>query len=513
MRYLSVLIIFLCSVSTGWAMGDQEVLYVRPVGACSFSGNGTAYGCAASTNAAGAFIGLNKPLWSATDAQVGKIDPNDILYVCGTHDASNASFRLAPTTDGNATDGHIILDGACPNDPGVIDGKGAGVRLVQLDTRHYFWTRNLTIQNASGQDYAMSIYYGGSRIENRFMIVENCRFLNNATLSVIDFWGHELIVTGNYFDGAGSDVVHIEGGKNVTYTDNICINFSQVDPNGDCLQFNSTMLSDTGTTLIQRNYCKKETDLKYCFLVGDRTGYTEISDNYTECPFATANPIGCSPILVEGKSGNTTFQIRVWRNTIKYGHRCLTLYGGNNPNDRQQVIGNVIIGCGSMGVWVNSTTDNVLIANNTIAENGLLHITALGEHGVYIGKQNSTAVTVINNLFYGNYSGIFYTGTIGATPTYNGYYGQVGFNIHKAGTGSIAVDASEKTEDPKPLPNGARPYRLDGPSPLRKGGTAVDECLSRDGQLCNSPPDIGAYQAHHGGVATGVSTYAAGPKQ
>ena len=84
-----------------------------------------------------------------------------------------------------------------------------------------------------------------------------------------------------------------------------------------------------------------------------------------------------------------------------------------------------------MGVWVNSTTDNVLIANNTIAENGLLHITALGEQGVYIGKQNSTAVTVINNLFYGNYSGIFYTGTIGATPTYNGYYGQVGFNIHK----------------------------------------------------------------------------------
>lgn len=61
-----LLVTVLLSPSLAWANG--ETLYVRPAGTCANNGNGSAYGCAASAGAAGAWNGLINIVYFATTA-------------------------------------------------------------------------------------------------------------------------------------------------------------------------------------------------------------------------------------------------------------------------------------------------------------------------------------------------------------------------------------------------------------------------------------------------------------
>src|SRR5262249_52823681 len=102
------LLLLLATASSVWANG--ETLYVRPTGACANNGDGTAYACAASGGAAGAYIGFSNILTNASNA-VGKVDPGDTLYICGSH----TEMWTVPNLSG--TDPlRITADGACPSD-------------------------------------------------------------------------------------------------------------------------------------------------------------------------------------------------------------------------------------------------------------------------------------------------------------------------------------------------------------------------------------------------------------
>lgn len=514
MRTRLALLLMLSLASNAYALGDQEILYVRPVGACPFNGDGSAYTCAESLNAAGAKIGLSNVLWSATDGTANQVDPNDILYICGTHLVSTVQLRLRPSQDGNATDGAIITDGACPNDPGTIDGENAQGRLVWWDTRLYHTLKNITVRR-SASDYAISAYDNAQQDRDRHLTLDHVIVRDNSlTVTAAWFWGGYITVTNSQGINNTTDNFYFKGGRDVTFEDNAC---TEMAGPADCFQQDATSIAHTGTVKVNRNYCDKTggNDIKYCYLVGPVDGVTEIIGNYAACPVASVDPSGCSPILVDTKvtEGNvTTAALSILRNLTNRGWRGITVYRGV-PAERTLIVGNVVIGAGTLGLWANSTVDNVLIANNTFVNNGLLHAGASGEHAIYLGKfanpDGTSDVTIANNIFAGNYSGIYYVGSMGIAPSYNAYYGQVGVNIEKAGNGSQAVEASALTDEPRFLD--VATYRLDGPSTLRGAGTAVTECIALDGLPCTTPPSIGAYQYHHGGAPGGVLTDAAGP--
>lgn len=500
-----------------YALGDQEVLYVRPAGACAFSGDGTAYTCAASTNAVGARVGLNNVLWSATDGTATQVDPNDILYVCGTHSVTNVdvSSRIRPSQNGNANDGYMIVDGRCPNDPGTISGGGTGARLAWLDDRSYIHVRYMTFRETGSLDYTISGYNQAAQDNDRFLIIEYNNFLDNLlTTAIVWLWGAHFEVNHNYFDNNNADTIYFKGGRDVGASYNVFRRMgTTVATSPDCIQFDSTAVASTGTTILNYNDCDKSgaVNLKYGILAADRTGYTEIIGNRIICPGPSTSPSGCSPILTGHKPSAPTGEFKIHSNYLRYGWRGLTFFAGCNEAYPAQIIGNDIAGAGTLGIWLHSTVDCVLIANNTIVGNGILNAAspASGAHGLYIGKPDTTAVQITNNIFYGNYRGYFFTGTFGTTSSHNDYYGQVSWNIDSGSSQSL--EASALTVDPKFINVATSDHRLDGPSTLRRAGVAVTECIDLNHVHCTSTPDIGAYQAHHGGKPTGtLSPNAAG---
>lgn len=499
-----------------YALGDQELLFVRPSGACLFSGNGKAYDCAASTGALGAWIGLDKVQWSATDATDAAVDPNDILAICGAHLVVSVQTRLRPTVDGNATDGDIITDGACPGDTGSIDGQDVHARLAWYDSRLYHTLRNITIKR-SASDYALSVYDSGQQDRDRYITLDGVIVRDNTNaVTAAWMWGAHITVRNSQGINNYTDNFYIKGGRDFTAEYNSC---TDVHGPADCIQQDSTSIANTGTVKVNYNYCDKAgaNDIKYCYLIGPVNGYTEIIGNVGICPVVSSSPSGCSPLLVDTKvtvGDVTTAEVKILSNTVRNGWRGITVFRGI-PSVRGQLIGNVIDRAGTLGVWMNSTVDNWLIANNTFVNNGLLAVGAGGQHALYIGRfvnpNSAQDITIANNIFANNHSGIYYTGTLGTEPSYNAYYGQVAINIEKAGNGSQALEETALTGNPQFLNYAGDDLRLDGPSVLRQAGTAVTECVARDGTPCTSTPDIGAYQARHDpGTSTGVMTPAAG---
>lgn len=512
-RYVILHVILLWLVTAqAYALGDQELLFVRPSGACLFSGNGKAYDCAASTGALGAWIGLDKVQWSATDATDAAVDPNDILAICGAHLVVSVQTRLRPTVDGNATDGHIITDGgACPGDPGSLDGQDVHARLVWWDSRFYHILKNITVKR-SASDFAISGYDSAQQDRDRYLTLDHVIVRDNVlAATAVWFWGARITVLHSQGINNYTDNFYFKGGRDVTFEHNRC---TDVHGPADCFQQDSTNIASTGTIKINYNDCDKTgaQDIKYCYLVGPVNGPTEIIGNTAICPTISSSASGCSPILVDLKitEGNvSTAEVQILRNTTRKGWRGITYYRGSNGGFRGQIIGNDVCDAGTLGIWLNSTVDNVLIANNTICRNGLLAAGVGGEHGVYIGKPNSTQVFVLNNLFAYNYKDYYFSGTFGTTPANNSYFGQVAYNIEKAGSGQQVLEGTAQTTDPRFLNYVSDNLKLDGPSPLRQAGTAVAECVSRDGIPCTPTPDIGAYQVRHGGAPAGVLTSAA----
>jgi len=494
------------------ALGDQELLYSRQD--CTFNGNGLAKECAASAGALGARKGLNNVLWSATDGTAGSVDPNDILYICGPHDVTDVFTRLRPTVDGNATDGHIITSLDCPGNRGSITSSNNQARLVWWDSRFFHKIQGPgTISGGAANDFVFSCYDSAQQDRDRHLIVDGIHFEGpfNAT-AVFWCWGAHITVINSSMNNTANDAFYYKGGRNSTFTRN---RITTVTGPADCFQQDASGISDTGTVTVTENYCDKTgaQDIKYGLLVGPVNGPTDVSWNTTICPSVSLSPSGCSGILIDTKvdvSNNTTAEITAIGNLIRRGWRGFTLYRGVNAGFRQQIVGNDVCDAGTLGIWLNSTVDNVMIANNTFCRNGLLAAGASGEHAVYVGKPNSTDIDLVNNLFANGQKGYYFNGTFGGTVSHNAYFGQVAYNIEKAGAGSQAIEGTGLTADPKFL-NASVDGRLDGPSLLRGAGTVVAECIARDGQLCTTPPSIGAYQYHHGGAPTGVITSAAGP--
>jgi hypothetical protein len=144
LRYVLIAIIVCLGLeSVAWANG--ETLYYRSATACTFNGDGTAYTCAASAGAAGAYLEPSTNILTAATNTVAKVDPGDTLYVCGAH----TTMLTVPTRSGTLGL-EIIVDGRCPGDPGSITvGSTAIAALAQTAASDYWIFRYLTLSGGT----------------------------------------------------------------------------------------------------------------------------------------------------------------------------------------------------------------------------------------------------------------------------------------------------------------------------------------------------------------------------
>ena len=127
--FIAAVLLVLSLNSSVWA--TQEILYARPASICPINGDGTAYACAFSNLGVGAWSGTNHILWNPSDETVGRVDPGDTVYICGHNHVTTASFRVTPTVSGTA-ENLITISGACPSDPGILDGDGGPMAFGSL---------------------------------------------------------------------------------------------------------------------------------------------------------------------------------------------------------------------------------------------------------------------------------------------------------------------------------------------------------------------------------------------
>lgn len=139
-----ILALMLLLVASGASASD---FWLRGPGACTYSGDGTKYDCAASAGTAGSWVvdrnvNVNSGKWGNTAATVGA---GDRLFICGIYDlpltGSDArDFLKVTSVTFNATN-PMILNVACPagvtNGPSVADP--AKVDLKE-DYRLRTWT-------------------------------------------------------------------------------------------------------------------------------------------------------------------------------------------------------------------------------------------------------------------------------------------------------------------------------------------------------------------------------------
>lgn len=184
------------------AVGSSAIdhWYVRPSGACTFNGDGLSYSCASSSGGAGAFIGFNNILWTATSG----LDDGDTLFVCGNH-----FTELVVLASGGPT-APIILDGACPGDPGSIDTHllSGAIEAIDITQRS-----NITVQNFGKiTDVQRGLYsavgikgavrngimvFSSSANQSGFLIQDNV--IDNRTAS-----NASNVCHGIYFSGSGT---------------------------------------------------------------------------------------------------------------------------------------------------------------------------------------------------------------------------------------------------------------------------------------------------------------------
>lgn len=111
-----------------------ETLYLRSSSVCPNNGDGTAYACASSPGAVGAWNSSANAnvVWGAGAA---KVSAGDTLYVCG--DVTN--FMIIPSISGTAGN-RWVISGACPGDPGFLQGGPSNNFGIDIEQNKSYYT-------------------------------------------------------------------------------------------------------------------------------------------------------------------------------------------------------------------------------------------------------------------------------------------------------------------------------------------------------------------------------------
>ncbi len=520
--------------SVAWASG--ETLYVRPTGACANNGDGTAYGCAASGGAAGAYIGFTNILTAATDT-VAKVDPGDTLYVCGAH----TLMWTIPTRSGTLGL-EIIADGRCPSDAGSITVGDTDIAAIAQTAASDYWIfRYLTL---SGGTTAVLYCNGvcnhdlyeyntmtcthvavGATMGIRMRNFRNSTLAHNTVVGVkgsptwacstgilIDYTSANAafccnIIEYNDVSGFPGPGIRIAGKDNTTF-----------HPGPETIRYNTAHDNGDGFYPVNADNITNTGNVSYGNLKRDQGG-----EGYGYAG------LWCENLIYEDNIayGNNGRGIEVFsgqdgsfgtRNHLHATIRRNYLYNNNQGDfainsailvnngpdhiaaawDLVEVYGNVTVGSSS-GFMVDDGS-TVSVYNNTF-------INPTKEACIYL-LPNADNVTFKNNLCVpGTATGIYGIWDENGTGTNNVYSNNLIDPTHTtifAKKNATTYDITTITTlDPAiviadPLLNAT--YHTLNRSPARFAGTTVSPCTDPISLVCDTPPTIGAFQVGTAGV-------------
>lgn len=177
MRYFALFLLLLSGQA--WA---AETYYVRSASACPNNGDGTAYSCAASGGAAGAWSGVGNISFGATGSTFGR---GDTLHICDTHSTA-ITIGSVGAFDGNAnTAGDIVnVDGDAAfcggTQGGFADITGNAINMSGSIAWH---VSKLSFDRITGS--AVQVLYGATNNCTASTDPYYCTYFHDLTCSYV----------------------------------------------------------------------------------------------------------------------------------------------------------------------------------------------------------------------------------------------------------------------------------------------------------------------------------------
>lgn len=467
MRALALL---LCLLSTqAWA----ATWYVRPAADCTNNGDGTAYACAASGGAAGAWSKMSNVVWGVSGVNAG-----DTLKTCA---GQSSPFTTADYDGGGLAmldvgQSSITIDGDCSASGGssVAYMTGSGSRDWGIYCADATVCPSQTWKNISLTQFDVRGFY----VRNALTTTNTADFVG-TNLSCTDIigtegnlpqcvsgYGNRATLTNITSTRSTDDAVHWEGDNFKIIDSTLTYPGYQVSTNlGDCVQ----IATKADNARVQRVTCDHRNGVtKACFIFGDpATGNAAFVYDST-CLFPASGNSTNSTKTIYSVVPNTRFV----GNYISGGYYGLYMQGAN-----QIATGNVVIGQEFRGIdAVSSVASGTSYVVNNSAFNSANCYNLNGQAGV--------TVLTYNNLAMG--CSVGYTkGGSGATITQSNNAAYSNTSDTSGSFGSIAVTSN----------------------PLLSGGDAPasdsDFCLKPTSPLLAAGTYIGAYATGYGGEDLG----------
>ena len=470
----------LLALAWGQAWGGST-WYVRPAADCANNGNGTAYGCAASNGAAGAWRTMANVTWG-----VGNVDTGDTLKTCSSE---TSPFTTADYDGGGLAMLHSQQPGARVTGDCSAEGGGTVAYHEGAGTRDYgFYCA--TNAECLGQTWDHQYF---KNFDSRGWYVRN----DLSTTAAVNFTGDELTCddilasSGTPQCGAGfganvtlsnitssrtsDDNFHWEGdNQNITNLTGVYPGYGQTGNFGDCYQCanNCDKVRLVGWYCDHRNLGSKQ-----CVIMqangGGGDADTVIADGVCLYP-ETGNATNLNKPIYSGVPGG-----RVERNYVLGGYFGIFVDGADT-----KVIGNVIVGAEYRGIDMASTvtTGTGTVAHNSVSDSG---------DGIVLNGGASVTNNVNNNLTMNNTKGCAKGGSSTLNQSYNAWYGNT-TNSNNCGALTNGV-----TADPKLMggssPRDAEDFCLRPDSPLLAAGTYIGAwATGYNSEDLGKPPAIGA---------------------
>ena len=452
----------------------------------------------------------------------------DIIYICGVF-----NNQISPQAVNGSSGNNIIYDFNCPGNPGSLVFNASADQGIYINGRQFITvidaeasgptgtgggetgllvvnaSSNISLVSPSTHDNteAGAVRGHGTRIKaSTNVTITNPESYNNVGHGLIILNnGSNITVTGTNFGcklyNNRRGGVRVEGATAYANLDGVIIDGCVTYGNGDGLYsiiaqnitFRNNIVYDNNNTL---NVTSEGYGIGVQQTLNMVVERNEVFNNRTD------------GIEVWGNSTLSSNNCRVVGNVV-HGHNTWTLddSGANGIEERT----GFAQGCLISGNLVYNNTRNFRLGNDPGGTSILANNTVIG--GSYsvraidsleVGTNAMTGWNIVNNIFYNPTISWFFTEvTSGNSNTFakNLWFGNgitATYNNVSYNSGTIStVDSTALTSDP--LFTSA--FKLDKGSPARKAGVNWSMCRDLRKRICNSPPDLGAYQVTSGELA------------
>ena len=461
------------------SLAATEELWVRPQADCANNGTGKAYGCAATPGALGAWRGFNSLLFSTTDETASRVDPGDIVHVCGAFVAADVqqAGTMLNVAAGGANTQVITWDGDCTAYGGTaratLDGGSTTATGIYTADRTLHTIKNMTVSNFTSRGAKLYLDAVTDRpiVKQNIMQNVSVNSVRGTTAICIDNRGQNVTLLNVAVDSCGLDGI-FSIGKNYLLDGFRATNISLDNVNaGDGAQISE----EIDGNIVRNGYVDMTAvDSKYCVIVSDYTDTGTFLIEKNTC-IRTLSDIQGSCFLAYSKTGMTGtlrqntcyggvngFQVffqqgtlNIIANTIDRPTNDCVLLGGSDAGTTN-VRNNTCIDPARYGVSNTNTSVSLTIQNNIVT----------GPCTAAVERRSSNVED--HNVLYNCTNAVTVTGVPSST-----------------GSGTVTTD---------PLILSSSNLRVGLGSPARNAGVTYSGCIDLLGRACFSTPTIGAYQ-------------------